>query len=195
MLRQREIVQTTPYSIELEKISIENVRPPADGANSGSEISNVYDALNQLSDRLLASQASGKVHALVLHRDSQRPTRTIALGGYLFEATLSRTWPTRALATDDGAMLVIESKPDEFYVAGSGLTVSFQRDPDTDSKLGGIASIEEVTRANDTWATLRRLNGDQDNQGRQLQMDPHQVRIYRLVLYAIDRYPAANTTH
>lgn len=165
--------------------AVENVRPADDGA--GPEIASVYEALNQLSDMLLVSQASGKVRALVLHRDSSRPTRTIALGGYLFEAALSRTWPARTLATDDGAMLVIESKPDEFYVAGSGLTVSFLRDPDTDSKLSGIASIEEVSSVNGAWTTVRRLNGDQDNQGRQLQMDPHQVHIYRVVLYAIDR--------
>jgi hypothetical protein len=169
---------------------IDNLRPEPDAAPSAPDIAGVFDALDQLSDMLLASQVSGKVRALVLHHDSPRQTRTIALGGYLFEATLSRTWPARTLATDDGAMLVIESNPNEFYVAGSGLTVSFIRDPDTDNKLGGIASVEEVSRVNGAWTTLGRLNGDQNNQGRQLQMDPHQVHIYRVKLYAIDRHPA-----
>ena len=171
---------------------IDNVRSTPSGAPTGADVANVYDVLNQLSDMLLAGQASRKVRALVLHHDSPRPNRTIALGGYLFEATLARTWPARTLATDDGAMLVIESHPNEFYVAGSGLAVSFLRDPDTDNKISGIASIEEVSRGNGAWITLRRLNGDQDNQGRQLQMDPHQVHIYRVVLYAIDRHPAGD---
>ncbi|HEY2469005.1 MAG TPA: DUF5597 domain-containing protein [Terracidiphilus sp.] len=169
---------------------IDNVQSAPSDASSRPDISSVYDVLDQLSDMLLSSQASAKVRALVLHRDSPRPTRTIALGEYLFEASLSRTWPARTLATDDGAMLVIESKPNEFYVAGSGLTVSFLRDPDTDNKLSGIASIEEVSRVNGAWITLRRLNGDQNNQGRQLQMDPHQVHIYHVVLYVIDRHAA-----
>ena len=90
-------------------------------------------------------------------------------------------------ATDDGAMLVIEAKPNEFYIAGSGLSVSFARDPDADNKVSAIASIEEVIRVNGEWVTRRRLNGDQSNQGRQLQMDPHQMRIYRVVLYTTDR--------
>ena len=171
---------------------VENARPASTGASAGPDIASVYEVLDQLSEMLPASQPSGKVRALVLHRDSFRATRTIALGGYLFEAALSRTWPARTPATDDGAMLVMESKPNEFYVAGSGLTVSFVRDPDTDDKVGGIASIEEVRREHGAWTTLRRLNGDQDNQGRQLQMDPHQVHIYRVELYIIDRHSPGN---
>jgi hypothetical protein len=145
-----------------------------------------------LSDVLLPSQASGDVRAIVLHKDSPRPMRTVALGGYLFDAALSRTWPARTLATDDGAMIAIQSKPNEFYIAGSGLTVSFARDPDVDNKLSGIASIEEVRRdANGGWVTQRWLNGDQSNQGRQLSMDAHRMRIYHVKLYAVDRPASA----
>jgi hypothetical protein len=167
---------------------IDTVRPVADGSFSVPDISSVYNVLEQLSDVLLPAQANAKVRALVLHRDSPRPTRTISLGDYLFEATLSRSWPSRALATDDGAMLVIEAGPSQFYIAGSGLSVSFARDPDTDNKLSGIASIEEVNRVNGNWIAVGRLNGDQSNQGRQLQMDPHQIHIYRILLYSADRH-------
>lgn len=168
--------------------AIESVRPSTSETPTGPDIADVYDMLSEMSDMLLSAQASGNMRALVLHRDSPRPTRTTALGGYLFEATLSRSWPARTIVTDNGAMIVIEGGPNEFYVGGSGLSVSFTRDPDTDSKLAGIASIEEVNRVNGEWVTLRRLNGDQNNQGRQLQMDPHQMRIYRVKLYAIDRH-------
>jgi hypothetical protein len=85
-------------------------------------------------------------------------------------------------------MIAIQSKPNEFYIAGSGLTISFARDPDRDNKLSGIASIEEVSLdANGGWITQQWLNGDQSNQGRQLSMDPHRMRIYHVKLYAIDR--------
>ena len=126
---------------------------------------------------------------MVLHSNSQRPTQTIALGAYLFEATLSRSWPAKSLLEDDGAMILLQSSANEFYIAGSGLTVSFYRNPDFDAKISGIARIEEVSRSNGTWTTLRRLNGDQTNQGRQLMMAPHQINIYRVILYATDRKP------
>jgi hypothetical protein len=48
---------------------------------------------------------------------------------------------------------------------------SYRRGPDeffdTDAKLSGIASIEEVLRAGAERAVFARLNGDQSNHGRQ----------------------------
>jgi hypothetical protein len=111
----------------------------------------------------------------------------VALGGYLFEGTLSRSWPKKELLTDDGAMLVLQSTADEFYIVGSGLTVSVKRDADVDALVAGIGSIEEVSRNGVDWKVLRRLNGDQSNQGRQLMMDPKAFRIYRVRLHAIAR--------
>lgn len=145
----------------------------------------VYELLDSLSDLLLAGQAAGSTRGLVLHATSLRPTQTVVLGGYLFEATLSRTWPARTVATDDGAMLILQSSPGEFYIAGSGLTVSFARDPDVDSNIAGIESVEEVSRTSGHWTTERRLNGDQTNQGRQLLMDAKRPHIYRVRLYSI----------
>jgi hypothetical protein len=147
----------------------------------------VYESLDSLRDLLSTAQAENRTRGLVLHAASPRPTRTVALGGYLFEATLSRSWPARTLLTDDGAMIVIQTAPDEFLIAGSGLTVTFARDPDTDSGIAGIASIEQVSRSGSNWNVDRRLNGDQSNQGRQLSMDAHEQRIYRVRLYSIPR--------
>ena len=69
-------------------------------------------------------------------------------------------------------MLLIESRPDEFLVVGSGLTVKMTRDPDADTKTGGMAGIEEVQRGGAEWAVSARLNGDQGDRGRRLTMDP-----------------------
>ena len=166
---------------------IESLQAAKAEDSAGPNMSEVYDVLSQMSDAVLASQPLGKTHALVLHKDSPRPTRTIALGGYLFECALARSWPSRMLATDVGAMIAIESGQNEFLIAGSGLTISFARDPDIDNKISGIASIEQVSRNANGWTVVRRLNGDQSNQGRQLSMDPHRVGIFRVKLYAVDR--------
>jgi len=86
----------------------------------------------------------------------------------------------------------VQSSANEFYVAGSGLTVSFYRNPDVDSEASGIASVEEVCRVDGNWITLRRLNGDQTNQGRQLSIAPHQVQVFRVVLFSTERTQREN---
>jgi len=148
-------------------------------------IMQVYELLESMRDLLPAAQADAKTRALVLDKTRPRGTQTVALGGYLFEAALSRSWPERAVIADHGAMLILESGPGEFYILGSGLTVNFLRDPDVDSGIAGIASVEQVSRHDGNWTRERWLNGDQTNQGRELSMDPHQPRIYRVRLYAI----------
>jgi hypothetical protein len=69
------------------------------------------------------------------------------------------------LLANDGAMLLLESVPDEFLIVGTGLTVKVSRDPDTDARIAGISSIEEVVRDGSDWKVKARLNGDQSNQG------------------------------
>jgi hypothetical protein len=86
--------------------------------------------------------------------------------------------------TDDGAMLILQSSSDEFYIVGSGLTISISRDADVDSRIAGIESVEQVSRSSGQWITERRLNGDQTNQGRQVVFDPHRQHIYRVRLYS-----------
>ena len=69
-------------------------------------------------------------------------------------------------------------------IMACGLTVKMSRDPDTDARISGIASIEEVSRAGAEWGVSARLNGDQSNQGRQLTMDSREIRTYRVRLYS-----------
>ena len=166
---------------------IDSIEPSKDGS-SAPAIEQTFGALNDLRDMLIPAQATGKTRGLVLHADSPRATQTVALGGYLFEATLSRSWPAKALLTDDGAMTIIQTAADEFFIAGRGLTLSFWRDPDVDTQLAGIGMVEEVVRSNGKWETVRRLNGDQTNQGRNLSLPATQVRIYRVKLYSVDRH-------
>jgi hypothetical protein len=158
---------------------------PANGAGPG--IDEVYAVLDSMRDMLVSAQAADRTRGIVLHSNSPRPSQTVSLDGYLFEAALLRSWPAKTLLADDGAMMIVQSAPNEFFLAGSGLSVSFFRDPDVDNKLAGIASIEEVNLIDGKWVTVRRLNGDQSNQGRQLFMEPHQVHVYRVALYAVDR--------
>src|ERR1700733_9857260 len=113
--------------------AIDNLAVPEKGDDKKPAMMQVYELLDSLRDLLPAAQTAGLTRGLVLRATSPRPTQTVALGGYLFEAMLSRSWPARTIIADDGAMLIMQASLGEFYVVGSGLTVSFSRDPDVDT--------------------------------------------------------------
>jgi beta-galactosidase GanA len=165
--------------------AMDSLTLPEKDSDAKPEMVQLYELLQSVRDLLPSAQAAGLTRGLVLHATSPRPTQTVALGGYLFEATLSRSWPARTLSADDGAMLILQASRSEFYIIGSGLTVSFARDPDVDAGIAGIESVKQVSRVSGQWTTERWLNGDQTNQGRQLPMDPHRPHIYRVRLYTI----------
>lgn len=144
----------------------------------------VYDTLSKLSGKILATQQKQQIRGLALHVANLRPRQTVSLGGYLFEATLSRSWPSNTLATNDGAMMILQTGADEFYVVGSGLNVTFSRDPDVDDEVAGIVSIEQLADVNGTWQVAGELNGDQSDQGRRLLMSAHEMNVYRVTLYS-----------
>jgi hypothetical protein len=147
--------------------------------NSTSLITQINSALESITPLLEASPSRG----LVLHANGLRPSQTVSLGGYLWTARLRTAWPSNALLNNDGAMLVLQSSKDDFYVLGIGLKTAITRDPDTDNRIAGIARIEVVERKNSAWHTIRQLNGDESNQGRELDMDPQQVKIYHVTMY------------
>lgn len=158
--------------------------PPAGSATGAPSLADVYQILSELGDRFIQAQQRGDTRALVLHLTSPRPTQVVALGGYLFRATLARSWPAQQPLTADGALLVMQSAPDEFYVLGSGLAVSFVRDPDVDGNLAGIAGIARLSWKDGRWTVAEQMNGDQSDQGRELLLDPHTIHLYRVRLYS-----------
>lgn len=169
--------------------AVDSLKLPQHDDDPKPELMQVYELLDSVRDLICEAQATDRTRGLVLHATSPRPTQTVALGGYLFEATLSRSWPARTIVTDDGAMLVMQVGEGEFYIIGSGLTVSITRDADVDNRIAGIESVEQVTRSDRQWIVERRLNGDQTNQGRQVLLDPHRPHIYRVRLYTIPAGP------
>ena len=174
-----------PLSIGFSAFGVDDA--PTGAATEAPRLADVYRIMSALGDRFVQAQRRGDTRALVLHLTSSRPTQTVALDGYLFRATLVRSWPAQTPLSADGAMLVMRSAPGEFYVVGSGLAVSFLRDPDTDDGIAGIAGIARMVWKNGRWTVEEETNGDQSDQGRQLLMDPHTIHLYRLRLYSYPR--------
>ena len=74
-----------------------------------------------------------------------------------------------------------------FLIGGTALSVTVSVDPDVKKSVAGIASVEEGSRVNGEWTTTRRLNGDQNDQGRTLLLPDHNVSLLRVKLYTIER--------
>lgn len=180
----------SPFAVDSLRVKARpdsSARSGADRAD-GPRLQRVYAALHELGARLIRAEARDQTRALVLHLTSPRPTQTLALGGYLFRATLARAWHGGKPLETNGAMLVLELRPDVFDVLGMGLNVTFLRNPDADDRIAAIASVERMRWARDRWVIDRRLNGDQTNQGRNLLMSPRAVHLYRVRLYSIPRH-------
>jgi hypothetical protein len=169
----------SPFDVD----SLPDVENEADAIKN--PVAQTYATLQQLEDILPQAQREGRTRGLVLHANNPRPTQTVSLGGYLFTATLARSWPARTLLQDDGAALLLQTAADEFLVAGTALSITVSADPDVREGVAGITSVEEGSRINGEWSTARRLNGDQTNQGRNIMLPDHHVALVRVKLYTI----------
>ena len=82
-------------------------------------------------------------------------------------------------------MILLQTGPDEFLIGGTALSISVSADVETREGIVGIASVEEGSRPQEEWTTARRLNGDQDNQGRIVFLPDHQFKLLCVKVYII----------
>lgn len=150
-----------------------------------NELISAYSVLYQLEDLLPQAQHDGRTRAIVLHINSPRASQTVSLDGYLFRATLARSWPSDVIEQDNGAMLVLEQSPGDFLIGGSSMKITVTRDLDESRGSAGIASVEEGTLVNEQWETTARLNGDENNQGRTIFLPAHGFKLLRVKLYKL----------
>lgn len=88
--------------------------------------------------------------------------------------------PAPQAAVPSAAAIFIAVGPDEYFVAGSGITVSFS--PDTPGPaLAGLGTVEEGNFVNGRWVPGRQLAGDETEQGNHLSL--RSLGIQRVTLY------------
>jgi hypothetical protein len=160
-----------PFSIE----SIENP--------SESQVSRGYDILLQLAPLILEHQGTGTIAGFLLEGPAQ--TANITLGDYRFTVKHEYTWPYAVRTEGDtprcGGMIIMTAK-DVFYIAGSGVIVTFQPSSD-DGTIAGIAGMDEGAFVNGKWVAGRRMNGDEDHQGRHMHLPGGKYGIQKVRLY------------
>jgi len=158
--------------------SIESVEDPGT-----SQFAKGYDVLRQLSPLILEHQGTSTLAGFLL--DSAAQTAEIPLGGYIFTVKHEYSWPFAAHVAGEtpryGGMIIMTGK-DEFYIAGSGVVVTV-RTSSGDGTIAGIESLDEGAFIHGAWVAGRRMNGDQDHQGRHVDLPGGEYGIQKLRLY------------
>jgi hypothetical protein len=159
--------------------SIESVKEPKD-----EPLGKSYSILSQLSPEILKYQGTGKMEGVLL--DTQMKKQEIVLGNYKLSAAHDYTlgWSPQA-ANPDWPMtggIIIQEGNDEFIIAGTGIVVTFSVNGSTNS-IAGILQADEGIYINGKWRPGRRMNGDQDHQGRHIRIPVGEWSIQRIKLY------------
>jgi beta-galactosidase GanA len=175
-LGQLDAIGFSPFAIDGRMEAAE-----AETTESAQQaITTTYFTLAHLAPMILEKQGTGEMAAVVLEGEAQRAGR-IFLGGYMMEVR-------RAGPPNDSriSVLVIQERPDQFLVAGSGAAqVSFLPNAQG-APIAGIASIDQEELVDGKWIWQRRLNGDEDAQGQLLKLNSDGIgkpSVYRLRLY------------
>ena len=158
--------------------SIESLQNPED-----NEVSKAYDVLSQLSPLILVNQGKGTIAGVVL--DSASQVARIKLGDYVFIVRHEYSWPYAQHTEGDnprfGGMIIMVG-PDEYYIAGRGIVVTFATSAD-DGSRAGIGSLDAGKFIDGKWVPGLRMNGDQSHQGRHLNLPGYTYGIQKVRLY------------
>ncbi|MGA2722587.1 MAG: DUF5597 domain-containing protein [Bryobacteraceae bacterium] len=152
-----------------------------------------FDLIAQLAPLIAEHQGKGTMSAVLL-RGPNDPPQKIHLGNYTLEVGFYSQpkmfgVPPPPDPPPPAAAIFIETGPDEYFAAGSGVTVKVS--PNTPGPpLAGFATVEEGTFVNGRWVPGRRLNGDDSDEGNFLMLDrsgccwaPGTKSIQRFTLY------------
>ncbi len=152
--------------------------------NVNSELAGAYNLIEQLHPLIAKNFGQNKIEGILLDRD--KVLSTVVLGDYEFSFKNSYTLGWEAGATkdvwDSGGAIIIQTNTNEFYVAGSGVVVTFKNWKKRD-KIVGILKNEEGVFENGNWKVIRHLNGDQTHQGRHIRISHGDYSIQRIELY------------
>ncbi|HEY0786735.1 MAG TPA: DUF5597 domain-containing protein [Acidobacteriaceae bacterium] len=140
-----------------------------------AELSTSYKLLAAMMPELLAAEEKGEIHGFVL--DKTHSSFDFAMGDLIAHVSLDEIFGNRA---QSGYGLILATGPNAFLGAGKGFRVSFTAGGGTQV---GLASVEEGTYEEGKWTPGRRLNGDEDDQGRAWRFDQRGAKAEKVVLY------------
>jgi beta-galactosidase GanA len=158
------------------------------GDDKPGALGSAYAVLEQLSPFILSAQGTGRMSAFkprALYDETVVYEPVVeTIGDYRFTvsfADIQRPTATPDTATYGGT--IIQIAPEEYLIAGQGITVTFQPVGDGPELAGIDSDWEGSFDARGNWAPGRLLNGDQTHQGRHVRLPAGQFTIQRVKLY------------
>ena len=137
-----------------------------------------YGVLEQLYPQILEKELKKEVMGFVV--DEKNPIVTTEMNGYKVEISLDELFGHKSTI---GYGVVMTDGEGKFIGAGSGFRVRFfplQKDSKT---IIGVGSVDEGQYKDGVWIPGRRLNGDEDDQGRAWRFGFWQVAIEKCSVY------------
>jgi hypothetical protein len=165
-------------AIGYSPFSIESLEHPED-----NQVTRAYNVLSQLTPLIVANQGKGTMAAVVL--DSARQVGQIKLGDYVFTIKHEYSWPFARRSEGENPRfggMIIMAAPDEYYVAGRGMVVTFSSAVNDGTQVG-IGTLDEGNFVDGKWVPGLRMNGDQSHQGRHLDLPGYTYSIQKVRLY------------
>jgi beta-galactosidase GanA len=137
---------------------------------ASKELARSYELLSQMAPQILEGQAKGRVEGVVL--EDLTPSERIRLGDYTLNVAPGgprRIFPGEPVSPEGPRGpaphgIFVASAKDEFYMAGSGLTITFSAHTDGPPMVG-LATVEEGQFVDGRWIGGRMLAGDDTGQG------------------------------
>jgi len=159
--------------------SIESTDKPAT-----EPIGKAYGIIGQLAGEISKAKKRRALEGVLLSKDTSAVQ--VEMGDYILnvshEFTLGWSAGAKEKSWPLAGGIIIGQANDEFYIAGTGLVVTFK--PKAAGFRAGILRIDEGRFVNGTWQPQRRMNGDQDHQGRHLRIPEGEYGIQRVKLYS-----------
>ena len=143
--------------------------------DSKGALAESYRAIESLAPMILDHQGAGDLHGFVLDRNHSAVDFTVA--GYTVHVELDEIFGSHA---QNGFGLIFPSGPDEFTGLGKGFRVSFTPRAGLHA---GIGAVDEGSFADGKWVPGRRLNGDENDQGKAWRFDSKQIRTEKVTVY------------
>jgi hypothetical protein len=167
-------------SLGFSPFSIEDIHCP-----DQHPLAHSYRLLHQLLPLLTEKHGYGLTNGILLEDASSY--RILHRHHYTFTFRHAHTLGWNLPSDDPNALpeagaLLIELSEKEYLIAGSGIVVTFGNTRH-DGRTTGIRSIDEVEIRDNRLLPLRRLNGDQNHQGRHLRIPSGQWSIQHVRLY------------
>ncbi len=152
-------------------------------------LKDAYDVLQQLKPFILAAQGSDRIAGFKPHQayddslDFAPQERVI--GEYRFTVSFTQDIqkPVMTPETAGYGGMIIQIAPEEYLVAGQGITVTFKPAQDGPALAGIDRAYEGTFGVDGAWKPGRLLNGDQTHQGRHIRINPGDWQIQRVKLY------------